>query len=117
MDGQDQQVASILRAIRAVAQRLASTQPPHEIYTSILTGSGWVQELLMDRPDRIRCALGVHKEVFLVLIEILSGAGYQDSEDVPLVEQLAIFLYGSVTGLPTRLMCERFQHPNDIITK
>ena len=43
--------------------------------------------------------LGVHNEVFLALVEELQSMGHEDTKNVTLQEQLAIFLYISVTGL------------------
>ena len=42
---------------------------------------------------------GVHKEVFHALIRELQSMGHSDTKYVTLEEQLAIFLYTSVTGL------------------
>ena len=43
--------------------------------------------------------------------------GHTDSKFVSLEEQLAIFLYASVTGLTSWHLGERFQHANGTITK
>jgi hypothetical protein len=40
-------------------------------YISILTGEGWVIELVTGHPKHIRCELGVSSEVFVLLIEEL----------------------------------------------
>ena len=55
-------------------------------------------ELLSGHPNRIRCELGVSHNVFLELIRELRRLGYGNSKYVSLEEQLAIFLYMSVTG-------------------
>ena len=73
---------------------------PKPFHTSILSGEMWVQELLNGHPDHILCELGVQKEVFEELIHTLHTIGTMDSKHVSLEEQLAIFLYMSVTGLP-----------------
>jgi hypothetical protein len=86
-------------------------------HTSILSGYAWVQELLNGHPERIRTELGVHKEVFLALVEELRLMGHGDTRYVTLEEQLAIFLYMSVTGLSIRHTGERFQHANGTISK
>lgn len=78
-------------------------------YDSVLTGAGWVSELLNGHPERIRKELGVHKHVFHALIAALQGAGHVSSKSVTLEEQLAIFLYTCVTGLSIGHVCERFQ--------
>ena len=81
-------------------------------HTSILTGQGWVEELLDGHPERIRCELGMHKETFLLLIN-----GYSRSKYVSLEEQLAIFLYMCITGLSIRHTGERFQCSNETISR
>jgi len=86
-------------------------------HTSILSGYAWVQELLHGHPERIRTELGVHKEVFHALVEELRSMGHGDTRNVTLEEQLAIFLYMSVTGLSIRHAGERFQHANGTISK
>ena len=43
--------------------------------------------------------------------------GYQRSKYVSLEEQLAIFLYTSVTGLTIQHVGERFQRSNETISK
>ena len=86
-------------------------------HTSILTGHGWVTELLEGHPNHICTELGVSKEVFLALISELQDQGYTNSKYVTLEEQLAIFLYASVTGLTVCHIGERFQRSNETISK
>lgn len=86
-------------------------------HTSILSGYAWLQELLHGHPERIRTELGVHKDVFLALVEKLRSMGHGDTRYVKLEEQLAIFLYTSVTGLSVRHVGERFQRANGTISK
>ena len=76
-----------------------------------------MQELLDGHPERIHTELGVHKHVFMALIAKLHAIGYTDSKSVTLEEQLAIFLYGSVTGLSICHLGERFQRANETISK
>ena len=82
-------------------------------HTLALTGANWVRELLNGHPERIRNELGVHKHVLNGLIEALQQAGVHSSRNVFLEEQLAIFLYTSVTGLSLRHVSERFQRANE----
>ena len=89
-------------------------QPYH---TSILSGYGWVTELLNGHPEWIRTELGMHKHVFLELVDELWSMGYSDARDVTLEEKLAIFLYACVTRLSVRHLGERFQRANGTITK
>ena len=86
-------------------------------HTSILTGQGWVNELLDGHSNRIRTELGMKRDVFLALILKLREMGYADSKYILLEEQLAIFLYASVTGLTVHHLGERFQRSNKTISK
>jgi hypothetical protein len=90
---------------------------PEPYHTSLLTGQGWVLELLTGHPERIRCELGVHVHVFTLLINELRAMGLDNSKFVSLEEQLAIFLYACVTGLSIRHLGERFQRSNETISK
>ncbi|EGO00861.1 hypothetical protein SERLA73DRAFT_27915, partial [Serpula lacrymans var. lacrymans S7.3] len=62
-------------------------------HTSVLTGHGWVTELLNGHPGHIWTELGVNKRVFVKLIDLLETNGYTDSKNVSIEEQLSIFLY------------------------
>ncbi|KIO10383.1 hypothetical protein M404DRAFT_21335 [Pisolithus tinctorius Marx 270] len=84
---------------------------------SILTGSGWVAKLLNSHPERIRTELAVHKHVFNILLWELQQHGIGPSKHIMLKEQLAIFLYTSVTGLSIRHVGEHFQRSNGMISK
>ncbi|KAF9445622.1 hypothetical protein P691DRAFT_636731, partial [Macrolepiota fuliginosa MF-IS2] len=48
-------------------------------HTSVLTGQGWVKELLNGHPERICTELGVHKHVFHQLVKELQVVGLKDS--------------------------------------
>ena len=48
-------------------------------HTSLLTGAGWVMELLAGHPMYIRTDLGVSCETFIAPIEELHGMGHSDS--------------------------------------
>ena len=48
-------------------------------HTSLLTGAGWVMELLAGHPMCIHTELGVTCETFIALIEELHGMGHTDS--------------------------------------
>lgn len=85
-------------------------------HTSILTREGWVMELLNGHPEWIRNELGVHKDVFLALIQSLRNGGQGPSKHISLEEKLAIFLYTCVTGLSLRHVDERFQHSTETIS-
>jgi hypothetical protein len=108
------QLSLLLPTLIRLIFRYHMKEPYH---TSILSGYAWVQELLNGHPERIRTELGVHKEVFCALIEELRLMGHEDTKYVTLEEQLAIFLYTSVTGLTIRHVGERFQRANGTISK
>ena len=93
----------IILNLVAIIQAQYLKQPWH---TSMLTGQMWVLELLAGHPECICKVLGVHTHVFYALIDELRELGYSDSTFVTLEEQLAIFLYFSVTGLTIRHLGE-----------
>ena len=103
--------------IPKVIQVICALYVKQPYHTSILSGEGWVQELLNGHPKRIQCGLGVTKEVFHQLIYELQTMGHTRSKYVSLEEQLAIFLYTSVTGLTVRHAGEKFQRSNATISK
>ena len=109
-------VSIILGACTSLLQiQSACTREPY--HTSVLTGKAWVIELLTGHPKRIQCELGVSAEVFILLIEERRRMGYDNSKYVTLEEQLAIFLYMSVTGLTIRHVGECFQRSNETISQ
>ena len=110
-------LSSVAILITVSGWLITSTYQKVPYHTSILTGEGWVRELLGGLPKRIRCELGVHSHVFTALVLELRESGHQDSRFVSLEEQLAIFLYFCVTGLTIRHIGEQFQRSNDTISK
>jgi len=107
-------INAVVPAFLQIMRRYHMKEPYH---TSILSGQGWVDELLHGHPKRIQTELGVSKEVFHALISKLLELGHTDSKYVKLEEQLAIFLYASVTGLTGDHLGERFQRTNSTISK
>ena len=107
-------VHTLVSGAIAFAKPLFNKTPYH---TSILTGEGWVLELLNGHPKRIHTELGVHRHVFRHLVSALQDAGIKRSKHVSLEEKLAIFLYASVMGLSVRHLGEQFQCSNDTISK
>ena len=85
--------------IPKVIQVICALYVKQPYHTSILSGEGWVQELLNGHPKRIQCELGISKELFHQLLYELQAMGHTRSKYVSLEEQLAIFLY-SITGTP-----------------
>ncbi|KAJ7132570.1 hypothetical protein C8R44DRAFT_731227 [Mycena epipterygia] len=78
-----------------------------EYHTSALSGRGWVNELLVGHPKRIKTELA----------QLQGLCGLADSKNVTLEEQVAIFLYICVTGMSTRNVGERFQRSNETVSK
>jgi hypothetical protein len=71
---------------------------------------------MLGHPDRIKTELGMRLYVFKRLISDLSDLGLAPSRHISLEEQVAIFLYMSVTGLSIQHVSERFQHSNETIS-
>ena len=107
-------VSIIISATANILQSVYVREPYH---TSALSGEAWVLELLCGHPNRIRMELGMSVKVFSSLVQDLRDIGYQNSRNVSLEEQLAIFLYMSVTGLTIRHVGERFQRSNETISR
>src|SRR6267154_3933139 len=106
-------ISIILTATAVLVDSLFTPREPY--HTSILTGEGWVMELLSGHSNHIRCELGVSHDVFAALISELRDMGHGNSKYVSLEEQLSIFLYMCVTGLTIRHVGERFQRSNETI--
>ena len=107
-------ISIIISATANILQSMYVREPYH---TSALSGEAWVLELLCGHPNRIRTELGMSVKVFSSLVQDLRDIGYQNSRNVSLEEQLAIFLYMSVTGLTIRHVGERFQRSNETISR
>jgi hypothetical protein len=86
-------------------------------HMSILSGEGWIQELMSGHPNRIRMELRMHAHVFQSLITVLRTCGLIPSRHLSCEEQLTIFLYTLVTGLTVWHVGEHFQCSNDTISK
>ena len=108
-------MAAIAIILATDEEQLAQLRLPY--HTSVLTGESWVMELLAGHPQHIHTELGVSHEVFIALIDELCHMGHTDFKFVSLEEQVAIFLYASVTGLIVQHLGERFQQPNETIAK
>ena len=111
------QITMTFITIVSMLLTLLNTNIPEPYHMSILSGQGWVNELLKGHPECICCELGVSQEVFFQLMTSLYGFGFGDSKYVQLKEQLAIFLYMSITGLTIQHTGEHFQCSNEMISK
>jgi hypothetical protein len=110
----------IIIAVASIVHSTFEPSPcrdPEPYHTSALSGEGWLLELLTGHPERIRNELGMYAETFSYLVSHLRDYGHVDSRFVSLEEQLAIFLYTSVTGLTITHVAERFQRSNDTISR
>jgi len=58
----------ILTAVQSFLDSLSPNAPRQQYHTLILTGNGWVLELLAGHPECIHCELGMHQHVFVELI-------------------------------------------------
>src|ERR1700719_2762884 len=98
----DEELAFILNGVVAAVVAYADPSYSKEPYhTCPFTSLDWLRDLMNGHPRRIRDTLRVHLLVFKALLHVLRKIGYSDSKHVTLEEQLAIFLYASVTGLST----------------
>ena len=61
-------VLSLINIAFSPAPRKTSTL----YHTSVLFGHQWIKELLDGHPDHIHCELGIHKNIFLTLLEELA---------------------------------------------
>jgi hypothetical protein len=90
----------VIMILLSAAHHQVPIQRPRQVYhTSSLTRVGWVQELMLGHPDRIKTELSMRLHVFKRLISDLSDLGLAPSQHISLEEQVAIFLYTSVTSL------------------
>jgi hypothetical protein len=101
-------------AILTYSDSFYTKQPYH---TCPFSGIDWVHNLMEGNPRRFRNVLGVNLDVFKKLLHALRKIGYSDSKYVQLEEQLAIFLWGCVSGVSTEQLGERFQRSKDTISK
>jgi hypothetical protein len=104
-------------AYLAVIQHFAVRSLRIPYHTSALSGAGWVDELLNGHPWHIRTELGVCRSTFTLLIKAMQKAHLYSSRHVSIEEQVAIFLYTTVTGLTCTHIREHFQQSPSTITK
>ena len=91
---------------------------PRPMHTSILTGKGWLDEVLHGHPDRCHRELGMSALQFSLLwAELAANGELADSRFITSQEQLAIFVYWMVHGSSQRELQERFQRSGDTISR
>jgi hypothetical protein len=107
----------VIMVLLSAAHHQVPIQRPRQVYhISSLTEVGWVQDLMLGHPNRIKTELGMRLHIFKRLISDLSDLGLAPLWHISLEEQVAIFLYMSVTGLSIRHIGEHFQHSNETIS-
>lgn len=109
----------IIAALFALHFHLTLLHAPHleRYYISKLRGAQWVKEVLDAPAKKIRLCFGVTLEVFQYLVDCLGPLGLNDNGPIKFAEQLAIFLFTCVTGLPFVHGAERFQHAPATISR
>ncbi|KAI0246946.1 hypothetical protein BJV78DRAFT_1134155, partial [Lactifluus subvellereus] len=83
-------IGTVVAAAQIYSEPLYFKIPYH---TSILTGEGWVQELLNGHPLRIKTELGMRHHVFWHFVQALVHSGLKPARNMSYEEQAAIFLY------------------------
>ncbi|KAF8194058.1 hypothetical protein K438DRAFT_1469886, partial [Mycena galopus ATCC 62051] len=88
-------LAALVSAVAAFSASLClEAQEAIPRHTSVLTGHGWLSELLNGHPDRFRAQLGMAQHVFLRLLsELQLFSGLVHTKFVSAEEKLAIFLH------------------------
>jgi hypothetical protein len=109
--------AAVLATAQVVSELVTPTFVRTPYHTSILSGEGWVRELLAGHPERIRNELGMYRQTYTALVRTLQEGGVQSSRHVTIEEQVAIFLYTAITGLSSTHVGERFQRSPSTIQK
>ncbi|KAF7322186.1 putative nuclease HARBI1-like protein [Mycena kentingensis (nom. inval.)] len=90
---------------------------PLPMHTSILSGKGWLDEIIHGHKERCLYQLGMYPSAFCLLCWELMSAGLTHGSIVFVPEKVAIFLYWMVHGSSQRELMERFQHSGDTISK
>jgi len=86
-------------------------------HTFVLSGEGWVQELITGHPQCMQTELGIHWSTFIVLIKAIQDVSLWSLHHVSIEQQVSIFLYTMVTGLPCTHVGEHFQWSSGMVTK
>lgn len=86
--------------------------------TSILTGHGWIQEILHGNDNRFYEQLRMRKPVFLQLSNVLEeNYGLKPTRRMIIHEQVGIFLYMLGQPASVRNAQERLQHSGETISR
>jgi hypothetical protein len=109
----------LLSTVAAFAATLCIQAPePIPMHTSILTGHGWLTELINGHPERFRDQIGMAPHVYLrLLFELQAYSGLTNTKFVTAAEKLGIFLHFVRTGSSSRMLQERFQRSAETISK
>lgn len=88
------------------------------IRDSILSGPEWMREILYGHSDRVYEAFRMQRHVFINLCDLLKARGWlEDSRYIRVDEQVGIFLSMICHKNTNRVLCERFQHSGQTISK
>lgn len=105
-------------AVAAIAMTAGMSQDKVPMHTSILTGRGWLEELLNGHHSRFHRSMGMERHVFKKLVHSLRlHCQLGSTKHLTDEEQVAIFLRIAKTGLGSREHQERFQCSGDTISK
>jgi hypothetical protein len=86
------------------------------MHTSILSGSDWVHELIdHENPRRFSRMFRTKKITFFRLCNDLREVGLDDTRNITVHEQVAIFLYITAQNRSNREAQERFQYSGETI--
>ena len=75
--------------------------------TSAITREDWMNDLLTGEPLHIQAQLGINWGTFIFLVKAMQELNLQPLH-VTIKEQVGIFLYTTVTGLPCIHVAEHF---------
>lgn len=109
-------VTAVTAATEAYAGLYLDKKPYND---SALSGREWLREVHSSRsPHKMRMALGLHKQVFDIVLDVLmEHGGLEDTGRVNAEEHLAIFLYLCRNGVGVRAVGDRFQRATDTVSR
>ena len=85
--------------------------------TSSLTGRAYLQELLDGSPERFKQVFRMQKPTFQYICTQLSTLGLEDTLNVSILEQFAMFLHIIAHGNSNRETQERYQHSGETVSR
>ncbi|KAJ6620524.1 hypothetical protein B0H10DRAFT_1639637, partial [Mycena sp. CBHHK59/15] len=79
---------------------------PWLMHTSILSGHGWLDEVLAGNPDCCQHELGIMVITLTSMLKLAAMGDLMDGRYVTVQEQLALFVYWMVHGSSQRTLQE-----------